>query len=69
MFGYLLTAEIFSLAYRPAREGRKVAYLTVASFLFLVLTLAMLLSGQTQHGTHPEKSAGVAEPSLTGRRT
>jgi hypothetical protein len=54
MFGYLLAAEIFSLVYRPARAGRKVAYLTLASFLFLVLTLAVLLSGQTQHGAHRE---------------
>jgi ABC-type uncharacterized transport system permease subunit len=72
MFGYLLAAEIFSLVYRPARAGRKVAYLTVASFLFLVLTLAVLLSGQTQHGTHPDKNAGAtapAEPSIAGRRT
>ncbi|MEX0978598.1 MAG: hypothetical protein WDZ48_07090, partial [Pirellulales bacterium] len=43
MFAYLLTAGIFSLVYRPARAGRKVAYLTVASFVFLVITLAVLL--------------------------
>lgn len=72
MFGYLLVAEIFSVVYRPARAGRKVAYLTVASFLFLVLTLAVLLSGQSQHGTRPDKNASVTAPaklSVAGRRT
>ena len=32
----------FNLFYRPAREGRKVAYLVVTSFLFLMLELAIV---------------------------
>jgi len=76
MFLYLLVAEIFSLLYRPARAGRKVAYLTVASFGFLLLTLAVLLSGKTQHGATPATNAeGISAvtnaslPSRIGRPT
>jgi len=39
LFGWLLAATTFSVCYRPARQGRKVAYLVVASFLFLLLEL------------------------------
>ncbi len=42
LFGWLLTATIFNLFYQPARQGRKVAYLMVASFLFLVLELVVV---------------------------
>jgi hypothetical protein len=34
---------IFEACYKPAREGRKVAYLTVASFVFLGLVLYFVL--------------------------
>jgi hypothetical protein len=47
---WLLTATIFEWLYKPAQQGRKVAYLTVASFLFLALVMAMLLVGKSQHG-------------------
>jgi hypothetical protein len=47
---WLLAATIFESLYKPAQQGRKVAYLTVASFLFLALVMAMLLSGGSQHG-------------------
>ena len=43
MFGWLLLAVVVGALYRPAREGRKVAYLTVASFVFLVLVLGFVL--------------------------
>ena len=39
MLVWLLATEVFRLVYPPAREGRKVAYLTVSSFVFLVLVL------------------------------
>jgi ABC-type uncharacterized transport system permease subunit len=42
LFGWLLAATVFNLFYRPARRGRKVAYLVVASFLFLVLELGIV---------------------------
>jgi hypothetical protein len=47
---WLLAATIFEWLYKPAQQGRKVAYLTVASFLFLALVMAMLLIGNSQHG-------------------
>jgi ABC-type transport system involved in cytochrome c biogenesis permease subunit len=43
LLAWLATAAIFGVVYRPARQGRKVAYLTVASFLFLVLALGLRL--------------------------
>ncbi len=39
MLLWLVVAEIFRLAYPAARQGRKVAYMTLASFGFLVITL------------------------------
>jgi len=47
---WLLFATIFEWFYKPAQQGRKVAYLTVASFLFLAVVMAMLLVGGSQHG-------------------
>jgi ABC-type uncharacterized transport system permease subunit len=42
---WLLAANIFEWCYVPARQGRKIAYLTLASFLFLALALAFVLTG------------------------
>ena len=50
MFGWLLAAVIFSALYRPARGGRKVAYLTVASFAFLAVSLGLGLLLPSEHG-------------------
>jgi ABC-type uncharacterized transport system permease subunit len=40
MMLWLVAAEVFRLVYPAARQGRKVAYLTLASFVFLVIALA-----------------------------
>ncbi len=53
MFGWLVVSRGLGLVYRPAREGLKVAYLTLASFVFLVVVLAVVLWGNTQHGGGP----------------
>jgi hypothetical protein len=50
MLLWLLAAAAFNVCYRPARHGRKVAYLTLASFVFLVISLAVLLLVDTRHG-------------------
>lgn len=42
MLGWLVVVEVFRFSYPAARQGRKVAYLTVASFVFLVITLASM---------------------------
>ena len=48
MLAWLVAAALFGGLYKPARHGRKVAYLTVASFGFLLLALGTLLLGR--HG-------------------
>ena len=50
MFAWLLVAVAIGHLHRPAWQGRKVAYLTVASFVFLVIVLALGLLPDTQHG-------------------
>jgi len=50
MFGWLLMHTIISAFYRPIRQGRKVAYLTLASFIFLVIALALGMFVTTKHG-------------------
>ena len=50
MFAWLLVAAVFSAIYRPARSGRKVAYLTVASFAFLAVSLGLGLLLPSEHG-------------------
>ena len=51
MFAWLLVAAVTSALYRPARQGRKVAYLTVLSFVFLAIALGVGLFLDTKHGT------------------
>jgi ABC-type uncharacterized transport system permease subunit len=48
---WLVTAEVFRLVYPAARRGRKVAYLTLASFGFLIIALVSLMLLDTVHGT------------------
>ncbi len=50
MLIWLVIAELFRLAYPSARRGRKVAYLTLATFLFLVFTLLAMTRLDTIHG-------------------
>jgi ABC-type uncharacterized transport system permease subunit len=50
MLSWLVAAEAFRLAYPAARRGRKVAYLTLAGFVFLVFTLATFARHDNVHG-------------------
>jgi len=50
MFAWLVVAVVSGLVYRPMREGHKVAYLTLVSFLFLILVLVTGLFFSTEHG-------------------
>jgi len=54
---WLLAVLTFNSFYKPARQGRKVAYLTMASFIFLGFVLAILLLVPSSHGTAGKKSA------------
>lgn len=43
LFLWLACSAIFEFVYRPAWQGRKVAYLTLASFVFLVMVMGFVL--------------------------
>ena len=43
---WLIAVSIFEMLYRPARQGKKIAYLTMASFLFLIMVLYFVIFGQ-----------------------
>jgi len=49
LFLWLVGVMLFESLYRPARQGRKVAYLTMASFVFLSLSLLFVLLGSHAH--------------------
>ena len=53
---WLLMATLFTIVYRPAREGRKMAYLTVTSFVVLILTMGVVLSSRHAGGHVPQVS-------------
>lgn len=61
LFLWLTTASLFFMFYKPARVGRKVAYLTMASFVFLALVLVMILFGPSSHG-RPAVSPSTLPP-------
>jgi len=58
LFLWLVIALLCKSLYKPAREGRKVAYITLASFVFLGLVLCLVLLGQ--HGI--SRSPGARSP-------
>ncbi len=55
MFAWLLGAVVFIAVYRPARRGRKVAWLTVAGFVFLAIVLAAGLLMNSRHWGREER--------------
>ena len=61
MFFWLLAAVILSAVYRPAREGHKVAYLTLASFVFLAIMLAVGLLMDSRHWGREEAEEEAEE--------
>ncbi|HYO26135.1 MAG TPA: cytochrome c biogenesis protein CcsA [Lacipirellulaceae bacterium] len=65
MLSWLVAAEAFRLAYPAARRGRKVAYLTLAGFVFLLFTLAAFMRADGVHG--PEREARAARPEASER--
>jgi ABC-type uncharacterized transport system permease subunit len=50
MLLWLVAAELFRWLYPAARQGRKVAYLTLASFVFLAATVVSLTMVNSSHG-------------------
>jgi ABC-type transport system involved in cytochrome c biogenesis permease subunit len=51
---WLVVVALFSQLYRPANHGRKVAYLTVASFVFLAFTAILRPFVASQHSPQGE---------------
>jgi len=49
MLLWLVVAEVFRMVYPAARQGRKVAYLTVAAFVFLIFVLAAVTLRDSLH--------------------
>ncbi|MHB8860813.1 MAG: cytochrome c biogenesis protein CcsA [Pirellulaceae bacterium] len=74
LFLWLAAATLFESLYKPAREGRKVAYITLVSFVFLGLVLGLVLRGEHGISRTPEEADqrdGVlwqAEPLASGGR-
>ncbi len=61
LVGWMIAAWLFSVLYKPAQQGRKVAYLTVASFVFLLIALISILT-PTQHGTRSTPHSALRTP-------
>ena len=49
LFLWLLATTVFSVVYKPTRQGKKIAWLVTVSFLFLLVELMIVL--QYGHGT------------------
>ncbi|MCL4203689.1 MAG: cytochrome c biogenesis protein CcsA [Pirellulaceae bacterium] len=57
LLAWLVLVLIFEMTYKPVQQGRKVAYLTVASFVFLALVLAIVLLVPSGHASVPPHNA------------
>ena len=73
LFVWLTAASLFEWFYKPAREGHKVAYLTVASLGFLVLALMLALVGRhavslKENGALPASVHAANTPDEPGAR-
>jgi hypothetical protein len=51
LFIWLLIVLLFESLYRPVQQGRKVVYLTLASFIFLALVIGLVLLAPSQHAS------------------
>jgi hypothetical protein len=58
LVGWMIVAWLFSILYKPAQVGRKIAYLTVASFVFLLIALVSVLL-PTKHGATGNAEFGM----------
>jgi hypothetical protein len=64
LFLWLVAVMIFESFYKPARQGRKVAYLTMASFVFLGLALLFVLFGGHASRSDEMNARTAREPSF-----
>lgn len=56
---WLLAALVFNGFYRPARQGRKVAYLTIFSFIVVMLVLGIILGSSDHAQQQPQADGGT----------
>jgi uncharacterized membrane protein len=61
---WLLMATAVEFLYKPARQGRKIVYLTLASFGFLVLAMYGILS--SEHGRQPVVTTKMSQTNRSG---
>jgi CDP-diglyceride synthetase len=66
LFIWLVIILAFESLYKSARQGRKVAYLTLASFVFLALVLGIVLVGPSQHASPQNGGAVEARQTTSG---
>ncbi|MEM7782500.1 MAG: hypothetical protein AAF939_06855 [Planctomycetota bacterium] len=59
LFLWLLAISVFSAFYQPARQGRKVAYLVVTSFIFFAIELMIVFLAN--HAVHAVPAAMLFE--------
>ena len=57
---WLLGVTVFEAVYKPARQGQKIAYLTLASFVFLMMVLGFTL--MAEHAAQTEQVSLLWEP-------
>lgn len=67
MLAWLLIALLVVALYKPVRQGRKVAYLTVLSFIVLVIALGVQLMLSTQHGARDRKPRAGLRQAVPGK--
>jgi uncharacterized membrane protein YidH (DUF202 family) len=64
---WLVVATTVEFFYRPARQGRKISYLTLASFGFLVLAMTGVLGtghGGTPSGDRDDRDRSPSQPEI-----
>jgi hypothetical protein len=60
LLAWVIAGAIFEAVYKPARQGQKVAYLTIFSFVMMGLTLLMVLFGESSHARQVQPRAPQA---------
>jgi len=63
LFAWLMVVLVSESLYKPTVQGRKVAYLTFASFVFLALVLGIVLLGPSRHAA---PSSSMSAPPASG---
>lgn len=68
MFLWVVVVGIFNAVYKPSRHGRKVAYLTLATFVFLLFHLGVSLLYPTEHGSKASETSASRAGTVIGQR-